>query len=290
MTELRQRMVEDMKLRGLAEQTQKAYERAVRQLAEHYGKTLDQISEEELRQYFLYLQREKQVPTGTFKVVLGGIKFFYKYTCHRPWPILEIVRSQRRRRKLPVVLSVGEVIQILSCVYRPCYRACLSTIYSCGLRLREGVYLQIPDIDSKRMVVHVRKGKGGKDRYVPLPQSTLQILRQHWCSHRHPLWLFPVQTPEGKVPPRANEPIAPGSVQRAFSLALQDSGVQKKASVHTLRHSYATHLLEAGIDLRIVQTYLGHSCIETTAIYVHLTPKLKDRAAQAINQIMSALR
>jgi integrase/recombinase XerD len=288
MTELRQRMIEDLQLRGLSDETRDAYVGAVKQLAAYYGKSPDRISEEELRQYFLYLQNDKRVSSSTFKVALCGIKFFYQHTLRRPWPTLEMVRSPREE-KLPVVLSVEEVGQILACVHRPCYRVCLSTIYACGLRLREGVHLQVGDIDSARMVVHVRQAKGGKERYVPLPTSTLQLLRQHWCTHRHPLWLFPVQSPDGSRPTVATGPLAPGSVQRAFALARQDSGIQKAATVHTLRHSYATHLLEAGVDLRVVQAYLGHSSIQSTTIYLHLTPKLEAQAGQAINQVLSAL-
>jgi len=185
---------------------------------------------------------------------------------------------------------VEEVGQILACVYRPAYRVCLSTIYACGLRISEGVQLQVGDIDSSRMVVHVRKGKRNKERYVPLPQSTLQQLRQHWLTHRHKVWLFPARTPEGVPPTAARGPFSTGSVQRAFALALQDSGLQKAATVHSLRHSYATHLLEAGVDLHVVQAYLGHSSIHSTAIYLHLTPKLEDQAGATINQVLSNLR
>lgn len=290
MTPLRQRMVEDMQLRGLSKKTQEAYVRAVRQLAEHYGKSPDRISEEELRQYFLYLKNDKQAANSTLNVALNGIKFFYQHTLRREWSTFELVRSPREK-KLPVVLSVAEVRRILGCLHHPRYRACLTTIYSCGLRLREGVHLQVPDIHSDRMVVHVRYGKGAKDRYVPLPLPTLKMLRQHWCTHRHPIWLFPASVRMNLPPSAAIKPIHVSSVQRAFKAALQESGVQKPdATVHTLRHSYATHLLEAGVNLRIIQAYLGHSSPKTTAIYTHLTRKAEDLAAEAINQVMGDLQ
>ena len=288
MTPLRQRMVEDMQLRGLSEKTQEAYVRAVRQLAEHYGKSPDRISEEELRQYFLYLKNDKRASPSAVTIALCGIKFFYEQTLKREWATFDLVRP-RREKKLPVVLSVAEVHRILGCLRRPRYRVCLSTIYSCGLRLQEGVHLQVRDIDSDRMVVHVRKGKGAKDRYVPLPMPTLKMLRQHWSTHRHPRWLFPASVRTNLPPSAATRPIHVSSVQKAFKAALQESGVQKPATVHTLRHSYATHLLEAGVNLRVIQAYLGHSSPKTTAIYTHLTRKVEDLAAEAINRVMGDL-
>ena len=288
MTPLRQRMVEDMQLRGLSEKTQEAYVRAVRQLAEHYGKSPVQISEEELRQYFLYLKNDKRASPSAVTIALCGIKFFYEQTLKREWATFDLVRP-RREKKLPVVLSVAEVHRILGCLRRPRYRVCLSTIYSCGLRLQEGVHLQVRDIDSDRMVVHVRKGKGAKDRYVPLPMPTLKMLRQHWSTHRHPRWLFPASVRTNLPPSAATRPIHVSSVQKAFKAALQESGVQKPATVHTLRHSYATHLLEAGVNLRVIQAYLGHSSPKTTAIYTHLTRKVEDLAAEAINRVMGDL-
>jgi integrase/recombinase XerD len=168
MTTLRQRMIEDMQLHGLAERTQKSYMQAVRQLAEYYRKPPDQISEEELRQYFLYLKNVKRVARNTITLALCGIKFFYERTLQRQWTTLALVRPPREK-KLPVVLSVEEVRQILSRVRRWRYRVCLSTLYACGLRLQEGLHLQIGHIDAARQLVHVCHGKGGKDRYVPLP-------------------------------------------------------------------------------------------------------------------------
>ena len=289
MTPLRQRMVEDMQLRGLSEKTQEAYVRAVRQLAEHYGKSPDRVGEEELRHYFLYLKNDKQVSSSTLTVTLNGIKFFYQHTLRREWPTFGLVRSPREK-KLPVVLSVAEVRRILGCLRRPRYRVCLSTIYACGLRLQEGVHLQVRDIDGDRMVVHVRHGKGAKDRYVPLPVCTLETLRGYWATHRHPVWLFPAPTRAGVPASTATGPMSVSGVQRAFKAALQESGVQKPATVHTLRHSYATHLLEAGVNLRIIQAYLGHSSPKTTALYTHLTRKAEDLAAEAIDRVMGDLR
>jgi len=278
-------MLEDLQLRGLSAKTQDAYLRAVRQLAEHYHKSPDLITEEELRLYFLYLKNDKQVSRSGFTIALCGLKFFYERTLHREWATLDLPR-RTREKKLPVVLSTTEVGRILACLRRPHYRVCLTTIYSCGLRLREGVTLQVTDIDGARMMLHIRQGKGDKDRYVPLPEGTLQLLRDYWSTHRHPVWLFPAPTRLGVPPSSARQPMNESGVQRAFKAALHESGIQKDASVHTLRHSYATHLLEAGVNLRLIQAYLGHTSPKTTALYTHLTREADALAADAINRIM----
>jgi site-specific recombinase XerD len=281
-------MFEDMQLRGLSERTQEAYILAVRQLAEYYGRSPDQITEEELRQYFLYLVNEKKVSRSTNTIALSAIKFLYIYTLQREWTTLEFVRP-RPEKKLPVVLSREEVHRILSCLHLQHHRVCLSTIYSCGLRLLEGVSLQVRDIDSSRMLLHIRNSKWGKDRYVPLPQRTLEMLRQLWATHRHPVWLFPASLRTRGPKSSAKETITPRSVQLAFKAALTESSVSKPATVHTLRHSFGTHLLEAGIDLRLIQTYLGHQSPTTTAIYTHLTYRSQEKATMTINDLMSDL-
>jgi site-specific recombinase XerD len=282
MTTLRQRMIEDMQLHSFSERTQDSYLRAVRQLAAYFNKPPDQINEEELRQYFLYLKNVKKASHSTITLALCGIKFFYERTLLRQWATLALVRPPREK-KLPVVLSVDEVRQILSRVRRWRYRVCLSTIYACGLRLQEGLHLQIGQIDGGRQLLHVCHGKGGKDRYVPLPQPVLDMLRQYWATHRDPVWIFPSshQTVKG--------PMDASGLQRAFRAALLDSGIQKPATVHTLRHSYATHLLEAGLNLRLIQLYLGHASPNTTAIYTHLTQPSEDLAIQAVNRVVAGL-
>ncbi len=190
MSELRKRMIECLQLRGLAERTQEAYTRAVRQLAAHYHKSPDQISEAELRQYFLYLKNVKHYSRNTMTIAICGIRFFYEQTLQRSWAIFGIVRPAPEK-KLPVILSLAEVPQILGRVRLPRYKVCLTTIYACGLRLQEGTHLQVADIDSARLMIHVRHGKGAKDRYVPLPERTLQLLRQYWKQHRNRCCSFP---------------------------------------------------------------------------------------------------
>ena len=285
MTALRQRMLEDMRLRGLSPKTQEAYVGAVRQLAAYCHKPPDQITEEELRQYFLYLTDVKHVAPSTFTLALCGIKFLCQHTLRRDWPTLELVRPVRDK-KLPVVLSVAEVQQVLQGLHSVRYRVCLSTLYACGLRLQEGLRLQVGDIDSQRLLVHVRHTKGHRDRFVPLPPRILDMLRGYWLSHHHPLWLFPGR-PRHASP--AAIPMEASGVQRAFRAALLDSGIRKPATVHTLRHSYATHLLEAGVNLRVIQAYLGHASPTTTALYTHLTQPTEARVLDTINSVLEAL-
>ena len=281
-------MIEDLQLRGMSESTQESYLRAVRKLEEHYGKSPNEITEEELRQYFLYLKNEKKYSRSASTIALCGIKFLFDHTLKKEWSTLTFVRAPRQK-KLPVILTSEEVHKILECIRFPHYKACLTTIYSCGLRLGEGCRLKVADIDSSRMQIHVRGGKGGKDRYVPLPQSTLLKLRRFWTTHRNPILIFPAPGRGGIHMPETKEPIPRSSVQIAFKEALKDSRINKLATVHTLRHSWATHLLEAGINLRLIQEYLGHNSPSTTAIYTHLTQKAEQMAKDAINRIMDDL-
>ena len=286
--QLRQRFIEDLQLHGMSARTQQAYARVVRLLAEHYQKSPEHITEEDLRQYFLHVKNVKHWSRATMTQSICGIKFFFEQTLKRDWTTLHIVRPAKEKR-LPVILTVEEVRRILSAIRLLRYRACLTTIYACGLRLKEGTHLQVADIDSTRMFVHVRLGKGGKDRYVPLPQSTLELLRLYWTTHRNPVWLFPATGRGGIHEGHATKPTSHTNVQAAFRAALKETGIRKKASVHTLRHSYATHLLEAGVNLRQIQVYLGHNSVQTTSFYTHLTMISKTQACQAINTLMQDL-
>ena len=286
MTPLRQRMTEAMQLRGLALRTQEAYLGAVQQLAVHYGKSPDTITEQELRQYFLYLCNEKRVAPNTSNVALNAIKFFYTYTLQRPWPLRDLLRPPIPQ-KLPLVLALEEVWHIVDHVRRPDYRVCLSVIYACGLRLLEGVQLQVSQIDSARMQLHIRSSKGNKDRAVPLPPRTLSLLRAHWRLHRNPVWLFPGTVPTGAQ--HASVPIDESGLQKAFRHALQAAGVSKPATIHSLRHSWATHLLESGVNVRVLQLSLGHASPTTTAIYTHLTQHAEQTAATALERLTAGL-
>jgi site-specific recombinase XerD len=282
-------MIEDMQLRGFSARTQECYVAAVRQLAQHFHRSPDQLGEEDVRQYFLFLANVKKVARATATIALCGIKFFYEHTLERTWTTLRLVRPPREK-KLPVVLSRDEVRRILTEVRIPVYRACLTTIYSCGLRLLEGARLQVADVDSARMLLHIH-GKGKQDRYVPLPEPTLELLRMHWRTHRSPVWLFPAPTRHGLQHSLAHDggPVTRSSLQSAFRRALQRSRIAKRAHVHTLRHSYATHLLEAGFNLRVIQDHLGHRSARTTQIYTHLTREVRASLIEPLNQLMQDL-
>lgn len=191
--------------------------------------------------------------------------------------------------KLPVILSAGEVRRLLAAVPALDHRVCLITIYSCGLRLGEGLRLQVGDIDSERMLLHIRGGKGNQDRYVPLPLRTLHLLRQQWKTHRHSSLVFPAKGHGHTGAPSATAPMCRTTLQRAFRLALTASGVTKKAHVHTLRHSYATHLLEQGENLRQIQVNLGHKSPLATVVYTHLTSLCKTQHQKRLDQFMGNL-
>jgi site-specific recombinase XerD len=282
---LRQRMLQDLQLAGLSERTQEAYLRAVRKLAAHYRQAPDQLTEAQVRDYFLYLKNDKKFSPSALKIAHSGIKFFYSHTVVRDWATLLKLRVPRHK-SLPDVLTIDEVRHIHDTVGTPHNRAFLWTVYSLGLRLQEGLHLQVGDIDGARMLVHVHRGKGAKDRYVPLPVRTLAILREYWATHRNPRFLFPATGRDHQQAATATEPMAKATVQGALRRVVLQLGLRKSIHVHTLRHSYATHLLEAGVNLRLIQQYLGHSSLQTTMVYLHLTSQGQEQARAAIERLM----
>ena len=288
MTDLRKRLLEDLQLKGYSVRTQDMYVRAVSQLAKYYKKSPDLITEEELRDYFLYNKNVRKWSRTASTISLCGIKFFFEQTLQRQWTTLRFVRPPKEK-KLPVVLTIDEVRRILKNIYMDRHRICLLTIYSCGLRLLEGTHLKISDVDSGRMLLHIKNAKGNKDRLVPLPHRTLELLRAAWMRHRNMTWVFPAPGRSGIKSSVATSPLPHSSVQIAFREALQKSKIYKPASVHTLRHSYATHLLEKGVDLRLIQEYLGHTSPVTTMIYTQLTQPVQRPALEIINQLMADL-
>jgi integrase/recombinase XerD len=282
---LRQRMLHDLQLAGLSARTQEAYLRSVRQLADHFHAPPHRLTEPQLRDYFLHLKNDRNFAAASLGVAYSGIKFFYAHTVPRDWPTLKRLRVPREKR-LPDVLSVDEVRRLIAAVRTPHNRTYFQTVYSLGLRLGEGLHLQVGDIDSARMMVHVHRGKGAKDRFVPLPPRTLKSLRAYWVTHRHPLWLFPATGRDHSQAARADGPMERSSVQGAMRRVVRDLGFRKAVSIHTLRHSYATHLLEAGVNLRLIQQYLGHSSLQTTMVYLHLTSVSQEQARERIDSLM----
>ena len=281
---LTERMLEDMRLRGLAARTQQSYLEAIRRLAKQVGRAPDELAtltEEEIRRFFLHLVTERHASRSTVIVSRSGIRFLFETTLGRPWEVFNLVRPAQRYG-LPVVLARDEVQDLLGRVRDERSRMCLMLIYSCGLRLSEGLSLTTADIDSQRMMVRVQHGKGDRDRYVPLPERTLALLRIYWRRWRPPApWLFPNRGGTGAL--------GPTSLQRTFAAVVRASGLQKHASIHTLRHSYATHLLEHGVHLRMIQELLGHKSPQTTVIYTHITPAVTNALHVTVNSLMATL-
>ena len=275
MTPLRQRMIEDMTLAGLSANTKRLYTDAVRSLAKHYMRSPDQLSEEEVRAYLLYVKDEKRFAEGTLRICYYGIKFLYMNTLGRSWPFLTMLRTSRSNY-LPTILSPEEVRSLLGRIKNPKYYMCLTLIYSCGLRISEATRLKVSAIDSKRMVINVR-GKGQKDRLVPLPEPILDKLRAYWKIKRSRPWMFP-----GKNPDR---PVTNNTVRRALYQAAGECRLNKPIVPHSLRHTYAVHLLENKVDARIIQILLGHRNFKTTAIYTRMTPQVLQSVQIALHQM-----
>jgi site-specific recombinase XerD len=289
MTDWYQKSMDALALNGKAGRTQEAYSRALRMLCELCKKRPEDISEQELEAYFLRRRNVDHWSANTLRICYCGIRFYFVQVLRRDWNLFNILRAKSESR-LPAVLSREEIRAVLGCVRTPRNRAYLATVYACGLRLQEALYLEVSDIDADRMMIHVHRGKGAKDRFVPLPKRTLDTLRAHWRSHRHPRLVFPAYGRDSRSAASATQPMAISSVQGALRAAKRQAGITKKAvSVHTLRHSYATHLLEAGVNLRVIQQYLGHTSLETTMVYLHLTNKGQEDALAHINTLMEDL-
>ena len=289
MTDWYQRSINALQLNGKAERTQEAYTPAVRMLSPFSGKPPDEITGPELEAYVLRRRNVDHWSPNTMRICYCGIRFFFVHVLQRNWHLFDILRAKSEAR-LPAILSCQEVRAILGSVRTPHNRAFLSTVYACGLRLQDAQQLEVSDIDSQRMMIHVHRGKGAKDRFVPLPHATLAILRTHWRRHRNPRLLFPACGRNGRAAATATTPMAKSSVQGAFRHAKRDAGVGKRGvPVHTLRHCYATHLLEAGVNLRVIQKNMGHASLETTMMYLHLTHKGTEDAYALIDRVMEGL-
>ena len=284
------RMAEDLHLGGMSERTHAGYLRAVRKLADYSQTAPDNISEDHLRRFFLHMKNDLHYAHGTLRVAYSGIKFFYTRTCPRDWQTLRQMKLQHVK-SLPEVITRKQVLQIVLAANTQRMAVYFWTVYSLGLRMQEGLNLQVGDIDAERGMVHVHRGKGAKDRYIPLPTSTLTLLRQYWPTHRHPKLLFPAdgrdhQLATNKHASMATTPMSPTAVQGAIKKITQQIDFGKKVSLHTLRHSYATHLLEAGVSLKAIQKYLGHSSLQTTMIYLHLTDSAEVDSRRVIEQLL----
>jgi len=259
MTALRTRFLGDLQLKNYSPHTQAAYVSAVARFARHFGTSPERLGPEQVRQYLLYLVNERHVGWSTYNIALCALRFLYQTTLSRP-ALLDGIPCPKEPKRLPVVLSREEVAQFLAAAPRLKTRVMLTVAYAAGLRVSEIVALQVDDIDSQRMVIHIRQAKGLKDRYVMLSPKLLELLRTYWkqARPRPQRYLFPSQT---------DKPLVTQRVILSCRRTLRRSGLKKHVTVHTLRHSFATHLLEAGVDLRTIQVLLGHRNLKTTALY-----------------------
>lgn len=280
------KLVEDLILDDKANRTVYGYVRAVRQLAEFHQRTPEKLTEQDIRDYLLYQIVDREVASGTQSVILSGIKFFYRMTCPRDWKTLDQTKLSRVFT-LPEVITQPQVFQLIDTARAFRLKAFLWTTYTLGLRIGEAVNLQIGNVDSQRMMVHIHLGKGAKDRYLPLPISTLNVLRKLWLTHRNPTFLFPARGRKQQDGSKAKTPMSISTIQTAIKQITEQLNFGKKVSCHTLRHSYATHLLEAGVSLKAIQKYLGHKSLSTTMVYLHLTETGEVDSRGIINELFA---
>lgn len=262
MSKLKEQMLIDLQLKGIMPRTQRTYLREVGNLAKYFGRSPEELGESEIKGYLLYLLKERNLSEGTYRFYRSGLKFLYKHTLKREC-IMEKILCPKQKRKLLVVLALSEVEDLFSVTTNLKHKAILTITYSSGLRISEAARLKLSDIDSKRMMVRIRQGKGGKDRYSILSQTALECMRQYWRQYRPKDWLF-----EGMEKSRH---ISTSSIHQIFCNAKKRAGITKPASVHTLMHSFATHLVEAGTSLHHVQLLLGHRSPNTTTVYPHVS-------------------
>ena len=262
MGKLRDQMLADLQLRGATTRTQKTYLREASNFAKYFNRSPEELGEDELKEYMLYLMKERHLSDGTYRFYVAALKFLYRTTLKREW-MVEKIKCPKRRRKLPIVLDLSEVESLFSVTKNLKHKAMLMITYSSGLRVSETACLKMTDIDSKRMTVRIRQGKGGNDRYSILSQTALEHLRQYWKKYRPTEWLF-----EGQ---KKDDHITLHTIQTIFQAAKKRARITKPVSVHTLRHSFATHLIEAGTSLHHVQLLLGHRSPTTTTVYLHVS-------------------
>ena len=276
MTPLRQRMLEDMQIRNLAPSTQETYVRHVAGLAHYFGKSPEHMGPREIRDYQVYLLKEKQLSPNTLIGIVAALRFLYGTTLKRSWSV-EAIPAPRRIKKLPAVLSREEVAKFLGATKNLKHRALMMTIYGCGLRSAEATHLRVQDIDSQSMLLRVAFGKGAKDRFVPLCPQLLKVLRQYWKEYRPEHWLFPGHDPR--------RPLLEASARQAVCKIKRNLQLKKNVTLHGLRHSYATHLLEDGVEIRTIQLLLGHRSLNSTSRYTHISANKLHEAKSPLDKL-----
>jgi len=261
MSPLRQRLIEDLTIRNYAPRTIKVYVDRVANFAQYFGQSPDRLGPAQIREFQLLLTQTKQSSWAEVNQTVCALRFLYRVSLGKPY-MIEHLPFPKQPKRLPVVLSRQEIQRFFEVITNLKHRTMVMTLYATGVRLAEALALQLRDIDSGRMLVLVRQGKGGKDRYVPLSDTLLEHLRRYWRWYRPPLWLFPSTDPRRSL--------SGSALQRVCGRAARKAGLRKRVSPHTLRHSFATHHLEAGTDLRTIQAWLGHRSLQTTSIYLHV--------------------
>lgn len=281
MTRLRQRMLEDLQRRNYLPDTIRGYILAVQQFAEYFGRSPEQMGAEEIRRYQLYLLQDKKLALGTVKNRISALRFLYKKTLKRRDLAFDDLPFPKQSHKLPTVLSQDEVTRLIEAAPNRLYRIILMLLYATGIRRTEASRLKVSDIDSQRMVIHIRQGKGLRDRDVPLTAKLLGALRDYWRWKKPRVYLFPSKLTEHEV----EQPISDKTGWNICRAAATRAGIQKKIGPHTLRHCFATHLLEAGADLRTIQLLMGHERLEHTTLYLHLSQRHLHAAINPLDQL-----
>jgi integrase/recombinase XerD len=263
MGQLHDRMAEDLVLRNLSPATRRNYLLYCRKFAAFFRRSPAVLGEADIRQFLVHCVEVQQLSYAAYRQIYAALKFLYTVTLQRPWQVERIPVPRNRVRPLPAVLHPDELHALFEAFVRPKFRALFMTCYAAGLRINEACHLQIADLDSKRMLIRVRHAKGGRERYTLLSPRLLQVLRDYWRLERPAVWLFPGGTPA--------EPVSADCARQAFLSACRDAGLARHCTPHTLRHSFATHLLEAGVDLVVLQKLLGHQSLRTTSRYTHVS-------------------
>lgn len=282
---LYQAHVKALKRQGKAKATIDAYARAVRRIAEYFDRCPDRLSVADLKDYFSSLVQSHS--WSTVKLDRNGLQFFYKHTLNKQWDWIDIIKPPQVR-SLPDILTAEEVALVINSTRELRYQVYILTAYSMGLRLGEALNLKVGDIDAKQQRVHIRNGKGRKDRYVTLPELSLYALRKYWSTHKNPTWLFP----EGRSAEQrlvAKRPMSRGGSQKSFKLIVLDCNIHKNITIHSLRHCYGAHLMAAGVHLRAIQQEMGHDSPKTTAVYTQLTEPAAQNANRMINELINGL-
>lgn len=281
MTQLRKRMLEELQRRNYSQATTRSYILAVKQFAEYFGQSPEKLGAKEIRRYQLYLLNEKKLTPGTVGIRMSALRFLYKKTLKRRDLAFDDLVYPKKPKKLPVVLSPEEVARLIETTPHPMHRTILMVLYGTGIRRTEVSLLKVKDIDSQRMVIHIHQGKGSQDRDVPLRPQLLEALREYWRWKKPKDYLFPSTAGHRGV----EQPISDKTVWNICKEAAVRAGIQKKIGPHTLRHSFATHHMEAGTDLRTIQLLLGHAHLEHTAVYLHLSHRHLQTAIDPLDQL-----